>query len=83
MEAYEAYLNAKTTLSAPWYVVPADDKENVQLIISQVIVDTFEDLKMKYPGADKSRRDELQSIRNLLSSSYALFSFYALCEQRN
>jgi len=67
MEAYEACLNATSTLHAPWYVVPADDKENARLIISQVLVNTLKDLKMHYPEADAARRDELQSIRKLLS----------------
>jgi len=56
MEDYEACLNATNPLHAPWYVVPADDKENARLIIFQVIVETFEDLKMQYPGADKAAR---------------------------
>lgn len=67
MDAYEGCLNATTTLQAPWYIVPADDKENARLIISRIIVDAFEDLKMKYPEADAARRDELQSIRKFLS----------------
>jgi len=66
MEAYEACLGATSTEVAPWYVVPADDKENARLIISQVIVDTLEALKMDYPRPDKARRKELQAIRKQL-----------------
>src|SRR5271170_1870306 len=39
MEAYEACLSATSTGHAPWFVVPADDKENARLIISQIILD--------------------------------------------
>jgi PPK2 family polyphosphate:nucleotide phosphotransferase len=67
MDAYEACLSATSTLHAPWYVVPADDKENARLIISQVIVDTFKKMKMSYPEADKVRREELQSMRKNLT----------------
>ena len=67
MEAYEACLNATSTLHAPWHVVPADHKENARLIISQIIVAALEELKMQYPEADKARRDELQAIRKILS----------------
>ena len=67
MEAYEACLGATSTRTAPWYVVPADDKENAQIIISQVILDTLEALKMNYPRPDKARRKELQAIRKLLA----------------
>jgi len=66
MKAYEACLTATSTHHVPWYVVPADDKENARLIVSQVILDTLKDLKMSYPEPSKARRKELLSIRKLL-----------------
>jgi PPK2 family polyphosphate:nucleotide phosphotransferase len=66
MHAYEECLNATSTHHAPWYVVPADDKENARLIVSQIVVDTFNDLKMAYPKTTPKRRAELKSIRKLL-----------------
>jgi PPK2 family polyphosphate:nucleotide phosphotransferase len=67
MQAYEACLSATSTKNAPWYVVPADDKENARLIISRIILDTFKALKMHYPKTDAKRRQELLSIRKQLS----------------
>ena len=67
MRAYEACLNATSTHHAPWYVVPADDKENARLIISQIILDAFKRLKMAYPKTTAKRRRELTSIRRLLA----------------
>jgi hypothetical protein len=67
MEAYEACLSATSTGNAPWYVVPADDKENARLIISQVVLDTLKSLKLNYPQIGKAHRRELQSIRKLLA----------------
>jgi PPK2 family polyphosphate:nucleotide phosphotransferase len=66
MQAYEACLSATSTNIAPWYVVPADDKENARLIISRIILDTFKALKMSYPETDAKRRQELLSIRDQL-----------------
>jgi PPK2 family polyphosphate:nucleotide phosphotransferase len=66
-QAYEAGLSATSTKQAPWYVVPADDKENARLIISQVILDTLTELGLSYPESDKARRKELQASRKLLS----------------
>jgi PPK2 family polyphosphate:nucleotide phosphotransferase len=66
MGAYEKCLGATSTKQAPWYVVPADDKKNARLIISQVIVDTLQELKMKYPKTSKERKQELQDIRKQL-----------------
>ena len=69
VKAYEACLSATSTHHAPWYVVPADDKENARLIISQIVLDTFNDLKMAYPKTTAKRRRELKSIRKLLAGS--------------
>jgi PPK2 family polyphosphate:nucleotide phosphotransferase len=66
MKAYEACLNATSTASTPWYVVPADYKKNARLIISQIILDTLKQLRMNYPEANKARRKELKSIRKQL-----------------
>jgi len=66
MKAYEECLGATSTSDAPWYIVPADDKENARLIVSQIVLDTFEGLKMTYPKTTEERRQELQSIRKRL-----------------
>ncbi len=67
MKAYEHCLTATSTRIAPWYVVPADDKENAWLIISQVIFDALSSLKMTYPKPSAKQRRELLSIRKMLA----------------
>ena len=67
MEVYEECLSATSTDLAPWYVVPADDKKNARLIISQIILDTFKALKMSYPEVSEKRQQELLSIRRRLT----------------
>ena len=67
MKAYEECLSATSTRDAPWYVVPADDKENARLIVSQILLDTLEGLKMTYPKSSVERRHELLSIRKQLA----------------
>jgi PPK2 family polyphosphate:nucleotide phosphotransferase len=66
MQAYEACMSRTSTANAPWYVVPADHKKNARLIISQIILDTFDELKMAYPKTTPERRRELESIRKQL-----------------
>ncbi|MGA3308378.1 MAG: ADP-polyphosphate phosphotransferase [Xanthobacteraceae bacterium] len=66
-KAYEECLSATSTRHAPWYVVPADDKENARLIVSRIILDTAEQLKMTYPKTSAKRRRELLSIRKALA----------------
>lgn len=67
MEAYEACLGATSTRSAPWHVVPADDKLNARLIVSGVVIDALQDLGMRYPVVSPARRRELQAIRRKLA----------------
>lgn len=66
MQAYEACLNATSTATAPWYVVPADDKKNARLLIANIILETYKTLKMNYPVTDNKRRQELLEIRQQL-----------------
>ena len=67
MKAYEECLDATSTHHAPWYVVPADDKENARLIVSRIVLDVLDDLHMAYPKPTAKRRRELTSIRRLLT----------------
>ncbi len=66
MQAYEHCLSATSTANAPWFVVPADDKKNSRLIISQIFLDAFNELKMAYPKVTAKRRQELKVIRKQL-----------------
>jgi len=67
-KAYEACLSATSTKKAPWYVIPADDKENARVIVSQIILDTMDDLGLHYPEADNAHRKELRLIRKQLEN---------------
>ena len=67
MRAYEECLSATSTRNAPWYVVPADDKANARLIISQIILDTFNALELAYPKSGAEHQRELQLIRKQLA----------------
>src|SRR5260370_1039860 len=66
MSAFEECLSATSTREAPWYVVPAYDKENDRLIVSQIILDNLNGLEMTYPEVSAQRQQELQSIRERL-----------------
>ena len=66
MKAYEACMSATSTKESPWYVVPADDKKDAQLIVSQILLDTLGKLKLRYPELDAEERQQLKSIRKML-----------------
>jgi PPK2 family polyphosphate:nucleotide phosphotransferase len=66
MKAYEKCLSATSTAHAPWYIVPADDKLNARLIISRIVLENIEALRLNYPKSSSGRRRELRSMRKQL-----------------
>jgi PPK2 family polyphosphate:nucleotide phosphotransferase len=66
MLAFEECLTATSTDAVPWYVVPADDKDNARLIVSQIVVDAMEQLDLSYPKTTPERKQELALIRKEL-----------------
>lgn len=67
LKAYEQCLAATTSRHAPWYVVPADDKRNARLIVSQVILDHLQALNPRFPGMTASQKRQLQAMRRVLA----------------
>lgn len=66
MEAFEECLSATSSQHSPWYVVPADDKDNARLIISAIVLDTIKSLKLSYPKTTAKRHAELLKLRKEL-----------------
>ncbi|TAM01375.1 MAG: polyphosphate kinase 2 family protein [Paraburkholderia sp.] len=71
VDAYERCLSATSTEQSPWYVVPADDKDDARLIVSQIILDTLGALKLSYPDTTEERHAELLKIREQLMNESA------------
>jgi PPK2 family polyphosphate:nucleotide phosphotransferase len=66
-KAYARCIDATTTKTSPWYVVPADDKESARLIVSQILLDTLMDLDLQWPHASADHVAELKSVRRALA----------------
>lgn len=62
-DAYEEMIRNTVTKHAPWYVVPADNKWFTRLVVSTVIVDTLESLKLEYPKVDPAKQKELHAAK--------------------
>lgn len=61
-KAYEEMINETSTEKNPWYVVPADDKKNMRLIVAKIIVEKLKELKMSYPEPDEARKQTLLGL---------------------
>ncbi len=66
MKAYGECLSATSTADSPWYIVPADDKDDSRLIVSQIIVNTLEALNMRFPKTSEAHRVALRAMRRNL-----------------
>lgn len=64
--AYEDMIRETASEHAPWYVVPADNKWFTRLVVSTVIVETLESLKLDYPKVDGAKRKELEEAKKIL-----------------
>jgi PPK2 family polyphosphate:nucleotide phosphotransferase len=51
-EAYHDVLAKTSTKWAPWYIVPADDKDVRNWLVARTIADTMEKLRLRYPPPD-------------------------------
>jgi polyphosphate kinase 2 (PPK2 family) len=60
--AYAEMLAATSTDHAPWHVIPADDKKNARLFVSEVLIEALGKLPLAYPAASESA-ESLAALR--------------------
>lgn len=68
MKAYEDAINKTGTPYAPWYVVPADKKWFARFFLSEVLVDTINDIDPQYPISTKDKQKKLDLCREYLNN---------------
>lgn len=61
--AYEDCMAHTSARHAPWYVVPADDKHNARLIVSEIVLDAMQEVKITAPKPTEKQKKELAEIR--------------------
>jgi PPK2 family polyphosphate:nucleotide phosphotransferase len=63
MEAYEEMIKATSTETAPWYVVPADNKAFTRIVVASAIINTLDSLGLEYPKVSKENLAQLQAVK--------------------
>jgi PPK2 family polyphosphate:nucleotide phosphotransferase len=66
MKAYEKAIKETATPENPWYIIPADKKWFTRIAISEIILQRFNELKLKYPVLPKDEKDKLTAIKEKL-----------------
>lgn len=67
-EAFEDAINETATKYAPWFVVPADHKWYMRYVVSEIILDTLEDMDPHYPEVTKERLETFAGYRDALEA---------------
>ncbi len=65
-QAYEDMFNQTSTEYAPWYLIPADDKWYMRILVSLAIYEQFHKLKMDYPVVSKEIKIALSKAKKAL-----------------
>ncbi len=68
MRAYRDALNATSRSWAPWYAIPADDKDYMRETVAEIIVDNLKRLSLEYPTPSAEARAEFAEQRKLLAA---------------
>lgn len=66
MRAYQEAIRATASKYAPWFVVPADNKWFMRLVVAAAIVEAVEQLDLTYPKVDAKKKKELATMRAVL-----------------
>ena len=68
MDAYEKIMQTTSRSWAPWYAIPADNKDYMRVCVAETIVSTLKSLKLKYPKVSKKDKERFDEMRKLLSN---------------
>lgn len=68
MKAYEEAINETSTESAPWFVIPADQKWFSRVAAIQIIIDAMENMNLKFPELSEKDKNELAESKAKLES---------------
>lgn len=71
MRAYEDAVRATSRQWAPWYAIPADDKDYMRLTVARIVRDALESLDLDYPEVDDAQRRDLAEGRRRLGADDA------------
>jgi PPK2 family polyphosphate:nucleotide phosphotransferase len=63
MRAYEDMIRHTSSVHAPWFVVPADNKWFTRLVVGAAVIDAMEDMSLAFPTMDRAQRQALAAAR--------------------
>ncbi|MDF3076289.1 MAG: polyphosphate--nucleotide phosphotransferase [Sphingobacteriaceae bacterium] len=67
MDAYQDAIRNTSTKNSPWYIIPADKKWFARVAVCSIIVETLQNLNLKYPELSEDEVAKLQESREALT----------------
>jgi PPK2 family polyphosphate:nucleotide phosphotransferase len=68
MKAYQDAINETAKEHAPWYVIPADDKDNMRALVTAIVREQMEEMNLKFPKSPQSIKEDISKGRALFES---------------
>jgi len=68
MNAYGDMISNTSTKEAPWYIIPADDKPSMRLLVSEIIKETLNDLDLEFPELGDDSMSDLERGKSELEA---------------
>ena len=68
MKAYQEMIAETASPTAPWYVVPADNKWYTRLVVAGAIIDTLDKLDLHYPEVSDAQKAEISQAKEILEA---------------
>ena len=65
-QVYEDMLNATSTDTSPWYVIPADKKWFARALVADIITARISGLRLRYPRVSEHQRESLMQAKTIL-----------------
>jgi PPK2 family polyphosphate:nucleotide phosphotransferase len=66
MDAYNEALKRTSTSASPWYVIPADDKDYMRAVVSDIVTHTMQDMDLSYPEITEKQKQDIAKAREIL-----------------
>jgi PPK2 family polyphosphate:nucleotide phosphotransferase len=67
-DVYEEMIQATATPHAPWYVVPANDKDYAHLIVAGAVIAALDSLPLAFPKVSPEQKEALARARQQLAN---------------
>lgn len=67
MDAYSKAIMETSSENAPWYVIPADDKDYMRAVVSDIVTHTMKDMDLSYPEITERQVQDIARAKEILN----------------